>query len=542
MRGMFEERIGGVFQQLRQQKNCILFIDDAHTIINQRKNDEYDIMPIIIENITNGDLQVILATTQSGYRDIANSSPDFKRRFNRINVDPLSLKDTIEVLNGIKTTYEEYHSVKYADDAISACAKLAERYIPEISLPTSAIDIIDESGAMKKLEFINHSEIVEKMMEVNALIKKKNEYIKKDKIDKAEEAEDKIRELKADITEFEKEYGKPINEVTVDDVYKTISQHTGIPVSKVTVSERKMLSHIEDTLKSVVIGQDEAVQAIANAIRRNKVGLYKRQKPLASMFFAGPTGVGKTLIAKTLAKEIFGDEKYLVRFDMSEYSDKTSVNKLIGAGAGYVGYDNGGLLTEAIKNKKHAVLLFDEIEKADDEVYNILLQVIDEATLTDNMGNKVDFKNTIILMTSNVGARKAELSNPIGFSTDITQTRRDVLEKELKNKFPPEFLNRLDEIIFFNSLTDENIDTIIDLELKKSVKRIEEAGYTMEYDKNVIDFIFNATLDERNYGARPIMRVIQTEVENKITDMIINNDYDTHHFVVTADQDNIIVE
>lgn len=544
LRGMFEERVGKIFAAMKEQKNCILFVDDAHTIINGSKKDDFDLLSAINDNINDSDIQIIMATTQSGYRTVMNSNPDMKRRFQRIDVDPLSSGETVDVLTQIKPVYEKYHNVKYTDDIISKCVKLSERYITDTPLPASAIAIMDETGALKKIANSEPEELKEKLKRFNELNEKKDELIRNDNINESEALDAEIDELKSEISELTKrtDYSEEEMSVTEDELNKAVSQHTGIPVSKITVSERKSLANIEATLKKTIVGQDKALESVSNAIKRNKIGLYKKKRPIGSFFFLGGSGTGKTLTAKTLAKEIFGDEKYLVRFDMSEYADKTSVNKLIGAGAGYIGYDNGGLLTEAIKNRKHAVLLFDEIEKADDEVYNLLLQVLDEATLTDNMGNKVDFTNTIIIFTSNVGARKASEEHAIGFVTNESIKKEEVIKKELKKRFPPEFINRLDDIVYYNDLTDENMDAIIRLELNKLVDRLKELGYGMKYDKNTVDFIFNEALDEKGYGARPIIRIIEKNIENKITDMIIENDYKSYTFDVTAEQDKILIE
>ena len=544
LRGMFEERVAKIFTSLKEQKNCVLFIDDVQAIVNSSKRDDFDLITAMGEYINDSDIQIILATTQSGYKTVMNANGDMKRRFHRINVEPLNVNDTINVLKQIKPIYEKFHNVIYTDDIIEACVKLSDRYVTDVPLPTSAINIMDEAGALKKLSITQPNELKEKVNKFNYLMDMKDSFIRNDEVEKGEALTKDIDELKAEITEIatKTEFNDKEKTITIDDLNKAVSQHTDIPVSKITVSERKTLARIKDVLKETVIGQDEALETIANAIKRNKIGLYKKQKPILSAFMCGSSGVGKTLTAKTLAKEIFGDEKYLIRFDMSEYADKTSVNKLIGAGAGYIGYDNGGLLTEAIKNKKHAVLLFDEIEKADDEVYNLLLQVLDEAMLTDNMGNKVDFKNTIIIFTSNVGAKKAAESHQIGFITNNSTNRKDIIEKELKKTFPPEFINRLDDVVYYNDLSDDDMDRIIKLELDKLSKRIEGIGYSMEYDKNAVDFIFNGTIEERGYGARPVIRLIEKHIENKITDMIIDNDYESHHFVVSADQNEILID
>jgi ATP-dependent Clp protease ATP-binding subunit ClpC len=527
LRGMFEDRVGKVFNELKNIKNSVLFIDDAHTLISEKKNDEYGLIDLISEYIFDDSVKIILSTTEKGYKTILSSGENVMRKFQKVTLEGTSEKDTLVILENIKKYYEKYHNVLYPETILSDTIKLSKRYIPEVSLPTSAIDIMDEVGALRKLKIKENDEIKEKMLRLSQLKDEKDLLIRKDDIDEAKKVDEEVIKLTNDIAVYLASLDKPSNEektVTEQDLYEAISQHTDIPVSKINVSEKKALSSIGDILKETIVGQDEAVTAIANAIKRSKVGLYPSNKPLSTLMLIGPSGVGKTLTAKTLAKEIFGDEKYLVRFDMSEYSDKTSVNKLIGSNAGYVGYDNGGLLTEAIKNKKHAVLLIDEIEKADDEVFNIFLQIFDEGFLTDNQGNKVDFKNTIILLTSNVGAKRAANEKTIGFNIDSNADKKEIITKELKNKFPPEFINRIDEIIYYNELSDDNIKNIIKLELTKLGKRVMDIGYSLTYPHSIVNYIFDIVSKEREYGARPIVRAIQNKLETKITDFILENE------------------
>ena len=341
------------------------------------------------------------------------------------------------------------------------------------------------------------------------------------------ETEDRLNKLRAQLIEAEREYKKERENVVItsDDIYKIVSEKTGIPISKLSTDEKKSLSHIDEEIKKVVIGQDEAVDSICRAIKRSRIGLSNKNKPV-SVLAIGSTGCGKTLLAKTIAKEVFGKEKYLVRFDMSEYSDKTAVSKLIGTGAGYVGYDNGGLLTEAIKKNKYCVLLCDEIEKADPEIYNVFLQIMDDGRVTDNTGKVVDCKNLILIFTSNVGTKEAmENGNMIGFTNPGTdEHKKNILRKELRSKFAPEFINRIDDIIYFNTLTDDNFREIIKLELNKTVKKLEDIGCELTYGEDVVDYILDKIATEKEYGARPIMRVIQEDIENQITDFILENE------------------
>lgn len=427
--------------------------------------------------------------------------------------------ETVSILQGLKADYEKYHNVTYPKDVAETCTILAMRYLNDRCLPISAINLMDEVGAAKKLSLLKGRKPIEK--ELSTLTKK----------EKTKYSETNIEQLKKDIESKRDELAKynasmEKAKIEEEDIFNTVSKMSNIPIAKISLSEKIALKNIDDSVKKVVIGQDEAIEKICKIIKRNKMGLAPDNKPIGSFLCVGGTGCGKTLMAKTIAKEVFGDEKYLVRFDMSEYSDETSVNKLIGSSAGYVGYTEGGLLTEAVKNQKYAVVLFDEIEKANDKVFNLFLQVLDEGCLTDNMGDRVDFKNTIIIMTSNVGVKDATLNNGIGFNVDNAQNRKNIIEKSLKSKFAPEFLNRLNDVIYFNDLTDDNLKDIIKLEINKLIGRLHKINFDGKYGDKTVDFIYEVIKQQKEYGARPIARAIQDNVENKITDLLLDNDYE----------------
>ena len=544
LHGVVEERMLKIMNSIKGNGDSILFIDDAHVLAEVQKNSDIGVLTTLSDAMQGNGISVIMASTTDGYSKVMNQMKDFKRKFQRIDVDPMSIEESIQVIDGVKDSYEKFHDVIYSDEVIKDAVNKSKRFITDIALPSSAIGIIDAAGSLRKLEFMKSPELSSMVSELGGLCMKRNRK-RTGPPDEKEEAEtnNRIGELRDSIGKYvsERKISNEERMVSFDDINKAISDKTGVPVEKIGTSERKALAGISEKLKKVVVGQDEAIDSICGAIKRNKIGLYRKNRPIYTAFLLGPTGVGKTLTAKMLAREIFGDGKYLVKFDMSEYSDKTSVNKLIGAGAGYIGYDDGGLLTEAVKNKKYAVVLFDEIEKADDLIYNLLLQVLDEATLTDNMGNKVDFRNTIVLLTSNVGARKANESKAIGFIPDVGGIKREVMEKELKRTFPPEFVNRVDDVIYYNDLSEGDIEKIIRINLESLQKRVSEMGYSMEYDDPLVDFIYNKWTDEHEYGARPILRIIEKCVEGAITDLIIEKDYESHHFKITADQDKVLI-
>ena len=497
LRGSFEERVKGLFDEMSASDKYILFIDDIHTCLKSTsKERDTDITPMITSILSDGDIKVIATTTYKDYRNSIESNSMIARRFQKIVLEPTTKDETFEILQNNKHYYEDYHNVRYTDEALKKCVELADRYITDRSLPDSAIDVLDFSGAQICLRRKKPSDVSNAETELVKMEEDKTQMVEVGNFEAIESMENIERQLKKIISEYERDVSNHPDKYTIqieaDDVCQSVAELTNIPISKIGFDEKKKLATVDQTLKSCVIGQDEAIDKICKVIKRNKIGLGNRNKPIATMLLVGRSGIGKTLIAKKLAEEIFGDSNYLVRIDMSEYSEKNSVSKLTGAAPGYIGYDNGGQLTEAVKNKQYCVLLLDEIEKADQEVYNVFLQLFDEGRLTDNSGQIVNFKNTIILMTSNVGTKKAqEFGHSIGFDTSETTTSKSIIEKEIKNKFAPEFINRLDQIVYFNDLTDENIHDIAILEIEKLIKRVNGINYNVTYDDSLIDLIAN---------------------------------------------------
>ena len=539
LRGMFEERVKGLLNEIKTNGNYILFIDNIGNVLNDKGKNDYDISGMLSHSLETGEVQVIGTCDYHSYRKTFDKDPSLARRFQKISVEAPSVEESLEIIQGIKHYYEDYHHVTYTDEAIKSCVELSNRYISERNLPDSAIDVLDEAGSIVGTSADSMPEVKQLKKNLDKIkfeISKEKDKENYKRVDELEKIEKSLNTQINDINKKHKEE-RENNPAVIDEnvILELISKKTSIPVNKLTSDDKKRLININDRLKSEVIGQDEAIDTICKALKRNRIGL-SNNKCLYSALLLGRTGVGKTLISKKLAKEMFGTEDALIRFDMSEYHDKTAVNKLIGSNPGYIGYEDGGLLTEAVKNKKYCVLLLDEIEKADPEVYNIFLQVLDEGFLTDNSGLRVDFRNVIVLFTSNVGAKAAsDFGKGIGFS-EVDNSKK-ILLKELKNKFPPEFINRLTNVIYFKNLTDDNLRDIIKLEINKLNDRLVSLGYKLEYDDYVIDYLLNIVKEEKEYGARPIIRTIQDEIEDKITDLLLEKDYDKGYvFKVTYPQ------
>jgi ATP-dependent Clp protease ATP-binding subunit ClpC len=551
-RGQFEERMKAVLNELEKNPDIILFIDEIHTIVGAGSaSGSLDASNMFKPALARGEIQCIGTTTLDEYRQFIEKDGALERRFQKVLVEATTPEETLAILKNIKEKYEEHHLVQYTDDALKACVTLTERYVSDRLLPDKAIDALDEAGARVR---IAHVEVPEDIMllekEIAKAEQQKISVLSKKMYNEAAEYRDQERQLRERLKErmelWEKEERDKHIPVTDQDVAEVVAMMTGVPVQRIAENESSRLLVMESELQGSVVGQDEAVRQISKAIRRNRAGLKDPNRPIGSFIFVGPTGVGKTYLTKVLAKYLFDSEANMIRIDMSEYMEKFAVSRLSGAPPGYVGYEEGGQLTEKVRRKPYSIILLDEIEKAHPDVFNVLLQVLDDGQLTDGLGRKVDFKNTIIIMTSNIGTRQLkDFGTGVGFNTAAREAERNslersVIEKEMKKKFAPEFLNRIDDIVFFNSLKRADIHKIIDIELKGLFKRVKGMGYGIDIDDKAKDFILKKGWDEQ-YGARPLKRAIQHYIEDDLADEIIKADIlpgDTIHITTTEDNEN----
>jgi ATP-dependent Clp protease ATP-binding subunit ClpC len=532
-RGQFEERMKAIMNELEKNRDVILFIDEIHTIVGAGgASGSLDASNIFKPALARGELQCIGASTLDEYRMYIEKDGALDRRFQKVMVDPPSVEETIQILNNIKSKYEDYHNVTYSDDAIDACVKLSDRYMTDRLLPDKAIDVLDEVGARVHLKNINVPQnIVDLEKKIEDVKNEKNKVVKSQKFEEAASLRDTEKRLQEDLekakSEWEEESKHKRYPIDEENIAEVVSMMTGIPVKRMVQAESEKLRNMSVDMRGMVVGQDEAIQKIVKAIQRNRVGLKDPKKPIGTFIFLGPTGVGKTELARALARYMFDSEDSLIRIDMSEYMEKFTVSRLIGAPPGYVGYEEGGQLTERVRRKPYSVILLDEIEKAHPDIYNILLQVLDDGQLTDGLGRKVDFKNTLIIMTSNIGVRQLkDFGDGVGFATaartqSADENNKAVIEKALKRTFSPEFLNRIDDVVIFNSLNKEHIFQIIDILMKGVLKRLNTLGFTLELTEDAKSFIADKGYDQQ-FGARPLHRAIQKYLEDPLAEEILN--------------------
>jgi ATP-dependent Clp protease ATP-binding subunit ClpC len=533
-RGQFEERMKAVMNELEKNDDIILFIDEIHTIVGAGgAAGSLDASNMFKPALARGEIQCVGATTLDEYRNSIEKDGALERRFQKVMVEPTTVEETIEILNNIKDKYEDHHNVTYTDKAIEACVKLTSRYMTDRFLPDKAIDALDEAGSRIHIANIEvPQQILDLEKQLEEVKQEKNSVVKKQKYEQAAKLRDDEKKLEKALTEAQEEWHEASklqrDTVTEENVAEVVSMMTGIPVSRIATKEMKKLKDLDHTIADLVIGQEKAVKQVVKAIQRNRAGLKDPNKPIGSFIFLGQTGVGKTQLAKVLAKELFDSENSLIRVDMSEYMEKFAISRLIGAPPGYVGYEEGGQLTEKVRRKPYSVILLDEIEKAHPDVFNMLLQVLDDGYLTDSLGRKIDFRNSIIIMTSNIGARKLkDFGSGVGFGTAAQKSgevdnARSVIEGALKKTFAPEFLNRIDDVIIFNALEKEDIHKIIDIELAKLYTRINDLGYKLILSDPAKDYIADKGFDKQ-YGARPLKRAIQKYIEDALAEEIVNS-------------------
>ena len=533
-RGQFEERMKAVMNELEKNDDIILFIDEIHTIVGAGgATGSLDASNMFKPALARGEIQCVGATTLDEYRQYIEKDGALERRFQKVIIEPTSIEETITILNNIKGKYEEHHTVTYTPEAIEACVKLTSRYMTDRFLPDKAIDALDEAGSRVHITNIDvPKQIIELERQLEDVRELKTTVVKKQKYEEAAKLRDDEKKIEKELAIAQEKWEEDAknNRITVteDNVADVVSMMTGIPVNRIAQTESNKLAHLPELIKGKVIGQDEAVEKVAKAIQRNRAGLKDPNKPIGSFIFLGQTGVGKTQLAKVIAKELFDSEDTLVRIDMSEYMEKFAISRLVGAPPGYVGYEEGGQLTEKVRRKPYCVVLLDEIEKAHPDVFNMMLQVLDDGHLTDSLGRKIDFRNTIIIMTSNVGARQLkDFGQGVGFGTASKVAQADdhskgIIENALKKAFAPEFLNRIDDVVVFNALEKEDIDKIIDIEMAKLYLRVKDLGYNLSLSENAKDYIAEKGFDKQ-FGARPLKRAIQKYVEDALAEEIITS-------------------
>jgi ATP-dependent Clp protease ATP-binding subunit ClpC len=530
-RGQFEERIKAILNELQQVTNVVVFIDELHTMVGAgNASGAMDAANILKPALARGEIQCIGATTFDEYKKHLEKDSALVRRFQKIILKEPTQSETVEILKNLKSSYETFHKVQYEENVVETIVKLSNRYITDRQFPDKAIDVLDELGSEKRVSS-RVPEVIEKLkLEIEGIKEQKIQVVKTQKYEEAAKLRDEERKLVTKLENEKQKWAESLKEnktpITIDDVYDIISEMTGVPITKLDVKETEKLLKMESLLSAKVIGQDDAIATISKSIRRNRVGIKEANKPIGSFIFIGSTGVGKTFLAKSIAELLFGDPEKIIRVDMSEFMEKHNVSKLIGSPPGYVGYDEGGQLTEKVKNNPFSVILFDEIEKAHKDVFNILLQILDEGHLTDSFGRKVNFTNTIIIMTSNVGAKRvSDFGGGVGFTTGSSEqqksdVKRSIIQKALKQQFNPEFLNRIDDIILFNSLNEETLKKIIQIEVGKLNNRLTDKGYKITFDKSVIERIYELNTQEE-YGARPLKRIIQNLCEDFLSEEIL---------------------
>jgi ATP-dependent Clp protease ATP-binding subunit ClpC len=542
-----------IIEEIQSNPNVVLFIDEIHTIVGAgNASGSLDASNILKPALSRGEIQCIGATTLDEFKKNIEKDGALDRRFQKVIVSPSTKEETLEILNNVKDKYEAHHKVNYTDEILQTCVELADRYITDREFPDKAFDILDEVGARAQVDVKNPEIIEELKKESQKIREEKLLVVKKQNYEMAAQLRDRekkvLSQLELEKNKFEQDLQTKRKDIAIELVYDVVSVMTKIPVNKLSLDDTKNLINLEDSLEKSVIGQPEAIKTIAKSIRRNRLGIKDPNKPIGSFIFLGSTGVGKTLLAKELAKQIFGSEENLIRVDMSEFQEKHTVSRLIGSPPGYVGYEEGGQLTEQVKTKPYSVVLFDEVEKAHKDIFSSLLQLLDEGYMTDSFGRKINFKNCLIIMTSNIGVKKMQdFGAGIGFGKSNNvyadqELKKQLLNKELKNYFAPEFINRLDEIIVFNTLKDEDVKKIVMVEISKLSKRLAGLKLDITFDQSVIDFVSKVGFDEV-YGARPLKRAIQEKLEDYISDEVLKgNIKEEKPYIIKMEEENVICE